>query len=295
MGTVNWWCTTTTDPWSWEWRAYPGIWLAVLALAVPYVLAVRRHRAATGDSGVTRAQRWQFGGGVVLFWLTTDWPVGTLGAGYLASVHMLQWMLYTGVVGPLLLLGTPEWMARSLVRTLRLDGVLPRLARPLVAGVVFNVVLIASHSPFAVDRLRTSSFGSMALDVVWFLAGLLVWLPIVSPLRELRASSYPVKILYLFLSMGAIPMIPGAFLTFSTYPLYGIFELAPRATSLTAVEDQTLAGIGMKIGSIPVIWPVIAVMFVRWASADRGEEPTTAVRVPTDAPAPEAVPPATVA
>ncbi len=42
--------------------------------------------------------------------------MGTLGAGYLASVHMAQYLLYTLVAAPLLMLGTPEWMVRPIVR-----------------------------------------------------------------------------------------------------------------------------------------------------------------------------------
>ena len=284
---MDWWCTATNEPWSWEWRAYPGIWMAVALLAVPFLLSLRRHRAETGDPGITNRQKWQYGGGVVVFWLATDWPVGTLGAGYLASVHMLQWMLYTSIVGPLLLLGTPEWMAERFVERLHLRAAMTKLSRPLVAGVLFNVVLAATHAPVAVDRLRVSAAGSIALDVAWVLSGLIVWLPIISPIRSLRSKHYPVKIVYLFLALGVMPMIPGGFLTFATYPLYAIFELAPRATVLSAADDQVIAGLLMKIGSIPVIWPVIAVMFVRWArqesAADAAAEAATLAEASTPA------------
>lgn len=286
MGPVDWWCTATKEPWSWEWRAYPGIWMAVALLAVPFLLSLRRHRTETGERGITTRQKWQYGGGVVVFWLATDWPVGTLGAGYLASVHMLQWMLYTSVVAPLLLLGTPEWMAERFVARLRLDAVLRRISRPLVAGVFFNVVLVITHAPFVVDRLRVSAAGSIALDVAWVVSGLIVWLPIISPIRSLRSRSYPIKIVYLFLAMGVLPMIPGGFLTFATYPLYAIFELAPRATALSAANDQIIAGLLMKIGSIPVIWPVVGVMFVRWARQESAEDAAN------EAALAEAVPPA---
>lgn len=277
---MSWWCTATREPWSWEWRAYPGVWIAVALLAVPFLLSLRRHRAETGESGITTRQRWQFGSGVVVFWLATDWPVGTLGAGYLASVHMVQWMLYTSIVAPLLLLGMPEWMAERFVDRLHLRTALRTLSRPLVAGVLFNVVLIATHAPFAVDRLRVSAAGSIALDVAWFLSGLIVWLPIISPIRSLRSQSYPIKIVYLFLAMGVLPMFPGGFLTFATYPLYAIFELAPRATSLSATEDQVVAGLLMKIGSIPVIWPVVGVMFVRWARQESADDEAAAAATP---------------
>jgi cytochrome c oxidase assembly factor CtaG len=66
-----------------------------------------------------------------------------------------------------------------------------------------------------------------------------------------------------------VPIVPASFLTFASYPLYSTYELAPRVGSLTALQDQQLAGITMKLGMVPVIWGALAVMFFRWAAQDR--------------------------
>jgi putative membrane protein len=138
------------------------------------------------------------------------------------------------------------------------------------AGLTYNVVLIATQTPLVVDALRPNPIGSMLLDAIWLLGGLILWMPIVSPLHELRMSSYPGKMAYLFLAAGALPLIPGGFLTFSSYPLYSIYELAPRVfDGLSALDDQQLAGAVMKVGSLPIIWPVIFVLFVKWANEER--------------------------
>lgn len=69
-------------------------------------------------------------------------------------------------------------------------------------------------------------------------------------------------------------MVPGGFLTFADFPLYRLYELAPRVGSLTALGDQQLAGALMKVGNIPLIWPVIVTMMWRWARAEGwGHEP----------------------
>jgi len=62
-----------------------------------------------------------------------------------------------------------------------------------------------------------------------------------------------------------VPMIPGAFLTFADNPLYSIYELAPRVNGIDARDDQQMAGVLMKVGSVPLIWPVIGMLFFRWA------------------------------
>lgn len=266
---MSWWCSATREPWNWEFRAYPGIWLAIGLLVLGYVVASRRHHATEPVTADDRRQRIWFALGVVVLWLATDWPLGALGAGYLATAHMLQYMLYTLVAGPLLLLGTPEWLIRPVVEKLHLQGALRIIARPLVAAVAFNIVLVATHAPWTVDTFRANQVGSMVLDVAWLLSGLVLWLPLVSPLPELRHPSPAVKCVYLFLAAGVIPMLPGGVLTFSTFPLYGTYELAPRVWDIEASNDQQTAGILMKVGNIPVIWTVIFVIFARWALGER--------------------------
>lgn len=272
---MTWWCTATREPWSWSFRAYPGIWLLMGAMLAGYVWLWRRGRPDEPTAVERRKPLW-FGLGFAVLWGATDWPLGTLGAGYLASAHMAQYMLYTLVAAPLLLLGTPEWVARPVVERLHLEGALRVLARPVVAAVAFNLVLVATHAPWTVDTFRSGELGSFALDMLWLASGLLLWTPLVSPLKELVHPSPAVRCIYLFLASGAIPMVPGGILTFSEFPLYATYELAPRVAGISAGTDQQAAGILMKIGSIPIVWGVIFVTFVKWAVAGRTHHTITA-------------------
>lgn len=261
---ITWWCTALARPWSWEWIAYPGIWVATLVPIVLYVQAVLRH-----PGGTDRKRLAQFCAGMVVFWLASDWPLGTLGAGYLASAHMTQFLLYTLVSAPLLLLGTPQWMARASTRRLRLERAAVWLGSSVVAaGMIYNLVLLTTHAPGTVALLRTNQFGSFAMDALWMAAGIVLWLPVISPLPEGRATSTWAKMAYLFVSTSVVAVIPASFLTFTSIPIYGIYELAPRIGSLTALEDQQLAGIIMKIATIPVIWTTIAVLWFRWSTKE---------------------------
>lgn len=264
---ISWWCTTLTEPWSWTFRAYPGIWLLVALLAGGYAFAIRRNRSIEGHS--TR-QTLFFAGGLLVFWLASDWPLGTLGAGYLASAHMTQYVLYVLVAAPLLWLGTPEWMARRVLSTLGIYRAGRSLRRfPLLMGVVFNLTLVLTHTPIAVDSLRSSQFGSFAMDAVWLLSGLALWAPIVGSISEFRARSYPARMLYLFFTTGIVTIIPASFLTFAELPLYETYELAPRVFGLTSVDDQQIAGLIMKLSAVPIVWPVLAGMMYRWATQER--------------------------
>ncbi len=261
---ISWWCTALARPWTWEWIPYPGIWLASIVPVILYARAVRRHG---GPIDTRRAG--QFVAGMVVFWLASDWPLGTLGAGYLASAHMTQFLLYTLVAAPLIILGTPEWLARSVLDRVRLTSGVRWLGGALVAsGLIYNVILLTTHAPGTVEVLRNSQLGSFAMDVLWMVAGFVLWLPVISPLPEGRASSPFAKMAYLFVATSVVAVIPASFLTFTSTPIYAIYELAPRIGSLTAVEDQQLAGIIMKIATIPIIWSTIAVLWFRWTTRE---------------------------
>lgn len=262
---MTWWCVTITEPWTWSPRAYPGIWISVLLLAIPYAVAMLRR---SGPNPRARHHATLYGLGVAVYWLATDWPIGTLGAGYLASVHMFQFVLYGMIAVPLMMLGTPEWMARRVLERLRLYRVAKVLAKPLVAGVLFNTILLLTHAPMTVDAFRSNQFGSFALDAAWVVGGLILWTPMISPLEELRAKGYFPKMVYIFLAGQVIPMIPGGFLTFSDFPLYSTYELAPRTFALTARHDQQLAGVIMKLGGMPIVWSTMAVLMFRWGQSE---------------------------
>lgn len=265
---MTWWCSSTNQPWTWQPQAYPGIWAAMLVLLGTYLWAWRQApQAAESLDRAARRKPWFFLGGWALLWAATDWPLGALGAGYLATAHMAQFVIYTMAAAPLLVLGTPEWMLRRLLSRLRAYRLARLLAQPVVAGLTFNAVLVATHAPITVDTFRANQAASFVLDAAWLAASLLLWLPVCGPLEELKPS-LPVRGVYLFLAAGLVPMIPGGFLTFAETPLYAIYELAPRVGGIDALSDQQAAGAIMKVGNIPLLWPVLAGLFIRWATED---------------------------
>ena len=82
---MQWWCAALGAPWVWRWRPYPGVWLFIALLGLAYWRLAGR--------GATRGQRLCFGAGLLVLWSALDWPLGALGGGYLASVHMVQFLL----------------------------------------------------------------------------------------------------------------------------------------------------------------------------------------------------------
>ena len=265
---MTWWCAAQDTPWSWTWQPYPGVWLFIGLVLAAYVLGVRR-TAAT--ERVERSRIVSFVFGLVAFWLVADWPIGPLGAGYLVSVHTAQYLVFTMVVPPLVLYGVPASRWHSLFQHPSIHQVAYLFTRPLVAFVVFNTVLVATHLPAVVDLLKPTQLGSFAVDMAWILAGLLFWWVVLGPVKEFRPLPYPGRIVFLLLNVF-IPTVPAAFLTFADYPIYALYELAPRVAGISATQDQQLAGLTMKILGGFIIFGIASVLFFKWYGAERALE-----------------------
>ena len=255
------WCSATGQQWTWAWRAYPGAWLFVALLAVAYARLRRSHPGPWPASRVLL-----FTLGLVGVWAAIDWPIGTLGSGYLLSVHEIQYLLLGLIAPALLLLGIPPEVSLRRVADPSRGRVLRGAAGPLVGLAAYHLALVITHLPFLSDALMPSQIGSLAIDLTWLVGGLCFWWVVVAPegINRVRA---PLRMGYLFGST-ILPTVPAAFLTFANYPLYRLYELAPPVSGIAAHPDQQLAGIIMKLGADPVIWFAMGIVFFRWSAAE---------------------------
>src|SRR5213082_1484758 len=95
------------------------------AIEVAYLFAVRRKGSAS------RRQITLFSCGVGVLLLASDWPIHDLAEQSLYFVHMIQHLMLTLVAAPLLLLGTPEWLARRVLERSHLLPAVRFLGRPV--------------------------------------------------------------------------------------------------------------------------------------------------------------------
>lgn len=252
---MQWWCAATGFPWTWTWQWYPGVHLLLVLLAVAW------WRLGVRQGWHARPWRW-----FAIAWLTLlvtlDWPLGKLGAGYLASVHTAQFLLLTLAAGSALIRSIPAegWLALAPDGSLR-RRFLDTMARPLPGLLAYTGLVIATHFPAVVDGAMTSQLGSLSIDVAWLAAGFFLWWPLLAP-RGIATLGVFGKIGYIF---GATigPTIPAMMMVFSDWPIYQLYEQAPRVwVHFSANTDLKLAGLSMKlIGDIPLWLTAIAIFF----------------------------------
>jgi putative membrane protein len=266
---VSWWCSADGRAWTWEWRPYLGAWLLVGTLVALYTWAYRK------DPGFPLRRKLSAVLGILLVLVATDWPMASLGAGYLLSVQMGRQVIVVLIAIPLLLYGAPPVLGRWLDATDRRRAVIRAVTHPVVAVLTTSGLLLLVNTPMVSDRTITSPLGSFAIDALWILAGVILWLPVQPPSPMRPRLVGPLALIYLFIQSIA-PLPTSFFMTWAEYPLFATFELAPRVVdSFSAVDDQELAsGIAQVIGGM-IIWIQIAARFLHWAvERERAENAT---------------------
>jgi cytochrome c oxidase assembly factor CtaG len=257
---VAFWCSGTGQVWTWRYTPFLGVWAVAAAFIGGYVLA---HRRAGRPLDRVLLRRWC--AGVLALFVVSEWPIGQLGVGYLATLGIARYVVYTFVAAPLLLAGLPSWLLdRWLPAESRRERFVTFVTRWPVALLVFNSVLFGTHLPLVVDGLKTTQLGSFGVDVLHLSAALIWWWPAIRREPSRNAIQEPIRAFYLFAS-SVLMFVPAAFLTFSPLPLYGLYELAPPLwLGFDAIADQQAAGIVMNVVGGFVLWGIIAALFLRW-------------------------------
>jgi putative membrane protein len=252
----------TASPWQWE--PHPEVWVPLGLLLGGYFLAITQWGRTESSRMVTSGkQQALFTAGVLLLWLSVDWPMDELADHYLFSAHMVQHMIIGLVAPPLLLMGMPKWLLRRLLAPKPLFRAVRFLTKPVVGFLAFNGMFVLLHWPALMNETLRSEPVHFTVHLGVLLTALMMWWPIVDPLPELSRLSAPAKMFYLFLQ-SILPTVPASFLTFAHRPIYTFYDSVPRLWGMSVVTDQMVAGLIMKIAGGLLLWGIIAVMFFRW-------------------------------
>jgi putative membrane protein len=194
-------------------------------------------------------------------------PLHDLSDYYLFSAHMVQHLLLTLLMPPLLLLGIPAWLADAALERPWVRTAARRLVHPVTAGVVATAVVAAWHFPGPYGLMMRNHDVHVVMHVSIMAVGVLMWWPVVSPSTVLPALPPGGKMLYLFL-LGIPMSAVGAFITLAESPLYGWYVAAPRVFALSPKEDQTIGGLTMWVLGTMVLWGVMTVIWFRWGARE---------------------------
>lgn len=255
------------------WSIHPSTVIGLVALAAIYLW---RASHANPEPIVSGARKLSFFAALFVIFASLNGPLHDLSDDYLFSAHMVQHLLLTLAMPPLLIAGIPGWMLRPLLRNRTVAAIARRITKPIVCFAIFNIVIAAWHVP-ALYNLAMANHNVHILEHLMFMAAaVLMWWPLMSPLPELPRLAYPGQMLYCFLM--SVPMsIVAVYITMADQVLYPAYASAPRISPLSPMDDQMLGGLIMWVPGGLIFALIMTVVFFKWAA--RGEDSTAGAQV----------------
>ena len=189
---------------------------------------------------------------------------------------MVQHLVLTLVVAPLLLAGTPGWMLDRLIEPLRRwrlgRTVVRALTRPVPALALYAVALITWHLPGPYNAALEIHGWHIVEHLVLLATAVLAWWPVASASTLAPRLHYGAQILYLF-AFGVPMTVVASMITGAERVLYPFYAAAPRLWDLTPLADQRLGGVIMWVPAALIPLAAFTVVFFRWVAAEADEDP----------------------
>jgi putative membrane protein len=255
------------------WSIHPSTVVGIAALGALYLW--RASRAKPGET-LRGARKQSIFAGLFVMFASLNGPLHDLSDDYLFSAHMVQHLVLTLAMPPLLIAGVPGWMLRPLLRNRAVYAVARRVTKPVFCFTIFNVVIAAWHIPQLYNAAMANHNIHIVEHLMFMSAAVLMWWPLMSPLPELPRLAYPGQMLYCFLM--SIPMsIVAVYITMADSVLYPAYASAPRISPLSPMDDQLLGGLIMWVPGGLIFALIMTVVFFKWAA--RGEDSTAGAQV----------------
>jgi len=262
-----------TEFWSsiWtKWHFHPDvlIGLAVILGLYLWIIGPGRIKLGLSDTPATSKQILMFVSSIVIILLSLISPLHELSDNFLFSAHMLQHILLTLIVPPLMIAGIPGWAFKPVMKIKVFAWIARLLTNPIITFSAFNLVFSFWHFP-ALYATSVDFHSLHVLEHLMFIStAVMMWWPLMSSSKELPPISEPAKMLYL-LGLAIAQILVFAPITFSDAPLYEFYVNAPVIWSLNNLQDQQIGGLIMKVGGGVLFMALFIRIFLRWAQNER--------------------------
>ena len=264
-----------TDFWSsiWtKWHFHPDvlIGLAVILGLYLWVIGPGRIKLGLSEIPVNQKQILMFVTSILIILFSLISPLHELSDNFLFSAHMLQHVLLTLIVPPLMIAGIPGWAFKPVMKIKFIAFIAKLLTHPVITFSGFNLVFSFWHFP-ALYATSVDFHSFHVLEHLMFIStAVLMWWPLMSSSKELPPISEPAKMLYL-LGLAIAQILVFAPITFSDAPLYEFYVNAPAVWNLSNLADQQIGGLIMKVGGGVLFMFLFIRIFLRWAKNERSD------------------------
>lgn len=263
-------------------RAWSPAWAELIVATVAVVLYAAR-ASALGS----RLPRWRalcFLAGIVVLTVSSASPIDPIGEDGMFWVHMLQHVLIGDLAALLIVLGVTGPILQPLLQMKWVQH-LRRLTHPVVAFIVWTVLLVGWHIPVMYEAALRNEFVHALEHISFLTAGIIMWAPILESLPAPEWFGTGAKLIYLLGIRSVDAIIANAF-WWSNTVFYPRYEITAPIWGLEPLQDQGHAGTVMMMWTGTSTLIVCVILFfrmahegeIRQALLDRGLDPVAVNR-----------------
>jgi putative membrane protein len=256
------------------WTFSPGVIIGALLVGGVYVRRWQQVRFGSSPTRAAEAPIWRlcsFMASVAIALIALLSPLDGL-ADQLFFMHMIQHMLLLDIVPILAILGLTKVLLRPVTRVVhdleRRAGV---FAHPAFAVILYVAVIWAWHIPAAYDLAVRHPTIHVLEHVSFVFVGSLYWWHLLSPIRARLRLNGMGPVIYMAstkLFVGAL----GMGLAFAPSALYPYYVEHARVWGISAISDQSIAGLIMAVEQSVVMGVALVLLFVRALSESEREQ-----------------------
>lgn len=254
---------------AYTWSVEPTVVIGVLILCVLYGLGWRRARAGGAPHAPGYGRLALFAVSQVLVVLALLSPIDSLGDEDLLVMHMVQHLILLDLVPITMILSLNKVLLRPITRRVQtLERNAGFLATPVFAVLAYIGVMYVWHVPGAYDLALRHEWIHACEHLSFSIAGFLYWWQVLSPIRARRRLTGLGPLAYMSTAKVAIGGL-GIALAFLPRVIYPFYAHLPHYWGLTALEDQSLAGLVMALEQSIVMG--IALVYLVYRMFDEAE------------------------
>ncbi|HWC85094.1 MAG TPA: cytochrome c oxidase assembly protein [Solirubrobacteraceae bacterium] len=247
------------------WPFEPTVLVGLAALAAVYLKGWRRARRPRMPHPPGYGRLTLFLLGLAVIYAALASPIDPL-ADDLLVLHMLQHVLLLDIAPILLILGLTKGILRPVTRRIRaVERRAGYLAHPAFAVALYAGSMWLWHAPAMYDLALRHAGIHFLEHITFMIAGSLYWWYLISPVRSRMRRGGAGPIAYM-VSTKLMVGVLGVALAFAPTALYPFYEHQARYWGLSAVDDQSLAGLLMALEQSIVMGIALVVLFFQMLS-----------------------------
>ncbi|MCF8567549.1 cytochrome c oxidase assembly protein [Alicyclobacillus tolerans] len=233
--------------WLLFWR--PDVALAVLLVGASYFALVGPLRVHVRNSEPATFGQAMAAGTALMVLYAAMGPLGWISQQFLFTAYVLQMLLITQVVPPLLYLALPDWFVEPITTCSVLRAFLKAACSPVAAPVTYNALATVFLLPSPLSAVLSNDLVHFVVQSSLLVSAVFMWWPLMSRVKTMPRLTPGAQLVYLLFAANFMMPI-AVFLFFSQTPWYPIYTQGDALLGVPPLGDQQIGALLMAVGML---------------------------------------------